>query len=504
MNLKKQILSKTISNQGFIEANQTTSKFQQPHPAGTKTHSLSSGTPINTSSLHQEGSVSMSMNHGFQEQMITGVKNGMSELEAVVSSTSTSSQTAATFGVPSSAIPSNSNVASSHSNGASSLLSTSALASASMASSASSLESSPLSKDLYYTVKDKTFRFLSLRDNFSLPLLTKIYNEIMIPNFPIESELDPLEVWINNLTHKGGRIFVPLMHIMVAFEIDSNDNNALKDENIAGISVFEYYEMSQCALLSYFVVCEKYRNYGLGKTLVYQAYEYCKNELYAKRKANRWEALNNALMHVRNWHVGDDDGATIVQLTKTQKGQLQFAQQYIQLCLHNAQLKTQNADIKHILDAEEDEFYFFAETNAIGVHDGVMASEQRHKIMRNIGFCVVDFEYIQPPVCTDEDAMYCDDLLLLSLEVENDRCRIKSTEPIRHVPRFKLKCWTLELLYTVFREIYPHIFADYFQYQWQDLDARGPRIPIFTDLEKWKRRTRLENYKRDENLLSKL
>ncbi|KAG2373746.1 hypothetical protein C9374_011835 [Naegleria lovaniensis] len=501
MNLKKQILSKTLSSyQGFIETNQTTSKHVAAKKAISPTIYGTTG-----ASLHQEtSSVSMSMTHGLQEQMISSVKNGISELEAVVSS---SSQTTATLGIPSTAISSSSSSATTtatSTTGASSLLNTSALASASMASSASSLETSPLSKDLYYTVKDKTFRFLSLRDNFSLPLLTKIYNEIMIPNFPIESELDPLEVWINNLTHKGGRIFVPLMHIMVAFEIDSNDNNALKDENIAGISVFEYYEMSQCALLSYFVVCEKYRNYGLGKTLVYQAYEYCKNELYAKRKANRWEALNNALMHVRNWHVGDDDGATIVQLTKTQKGQLQFAQQYIQLCLHNAQLKAQNVDIKHILDSEEDEFYFFAETNAIGVHDGVMASEQRHKIMRNIGFCVVDFEYIQPPVCTDEDAMYCDDLLLLSLEVENDRCRIKSTEPIRHVPRFKLKCWTLELLYTVFREIYPHIFADYFQYQWQDLDARGPRIPIFTDLEKWKRRTRLENYKRDENLLSKL
>lgn len=355
-----------------------------------------------------------------------------------------------------------------------------------------------ISKELIYTVKDKTFKFLSLRDNFSLTLLTKIYNEIMIPNFPIESELDPMEVWINNLTHKGGRIFVPLMHIMVAYEID--ESNEMKDENIAGISVFEYYEMSQCALLTYFVVGEKYRKYGLGKTLVYQAYEFCKYDLYAKGKANRWEALNNSLKHVKNWNSSSDDSSTIVQLTKTQKGQFQFAQQFIDLWLENAQIKANDPELKKILDGEEDEFYFFAETNAIGVHDGVMPSEQRHKIMRNIGFCVIDYEYIQPPVATDEDAMYCDDLLLLSLEVENDRCKIKSTEPIRHVPKFKLKCWIMEMLYTVFRELYPQMFADYFQYQWQDLDSRGARIPIYTDLEKWKRRTRLENYKKDERL----
>ncbi|EFC50812.1 predicted protein [Naegleria gruberi] len=355
--------------------------------------------------------------------------------------------------------------------------------------------------DFFYTVKDKKFRFISLRDYFSLALITKIYNEIMMVNFPIESELDPLEVWVNNLTHKGNRVFVPLMHIMVAYEVNGKDDKEMRYENIAGISVFEYYEMSQCALFTYFVVCEKYRNYGLGKTLVYQAYEYCKYELYAKRKPNRWEALNNALMHVRNWNVGDE---TILQLTKTQKGQLQFAQQYIELCLDDARVKASDSNLKKVLEKEDDEFYFFAETNAIGVDDGVMKSEDRHKIMRNIGFCVVDYEYIQPPVCTDEDAMYCDDLLLLSLEVEDDRCKIKSTEPIRHVPRFKLKCWTMELLFSVFREIYPPITADFFQYQWQDLDARGPRIPIYTDLEKWKRRTELSKYKRDESRLSKL
>lgn len=360
-------------------------------------------------------------------------------------------------------------------------------------------ENKSMSNDLYYTVSDKTFKFVSLRDNFSLPLITRIYNEIMIPNFPIESELDPLEVWVNNLTHKGGRIFVPLMHIMVAYEVEDRNDPNVKDENIAGISVFEYYEMSQCALLTYFVVCEKYRKYGLGKTLVYQAYDYCKNELYANRKVARWEALNNALLNVRNWNISDDD-TTIVQLTKTQKGQLQFAQQFVDLWLQNVRAKESDRDLKKILDREEDEFYFFAETNALGVHDGVMSSEHRHKIMRNIGFCVVDFEYIQPPVCTDEDAMYCDDLLLLSLEIEDNRCKIQGSQPIRHVPRFKLKCWSLEMLYTVFREIYPQMFADYFQHEWSDLDNRGPRIPVYTDLEKWKRRTNLANYKRDPNL----
>ncbi|KAL9656313.1 hypothetical protein ABK040_005080, partial [Willaertia magna] len=176
--------------------------------------------------------------------------------------------------------------------------------------------------------------------------------------------------------------------------------------------------MSQCGLLTYFVVCEKYRSFGIGKTLVYQAYNYSKNELYMKGKSSRWESLNNALSCVRSWNGGGE--TTIVQLTKAQMGQLHFAQKFLEIYSQYMSLKEQHADLKPILDVEEDEFYFFAETNAIGVHDGVMPSEQRHKVMRNIGFCCIDFDYIQPPVTDDDDALFCDDLLLLSLEIDGD------------------------------------------------------------------------------------
>ncbi|KAL9656334.1 hypothetical protein ABK040_005101 [Willaertia magna] len=346
-------------------------------------------------------------------------------------------------------------------------------------------------KDEIYLIKGKTFKFLSLREQFSLPLLTKIYDEIMKPNFPIESELDPLEVWIRNLTHKGKQPFVPVMHINVCFEAVPNQiGNEPHFDNIAGISVFEYYEMSQCGLLTYFVVCEKYRSFGIGKTLVYQAYNYSKNELYMKGKSSRWESLNNALSCVRSWNGGGE--TTIVQLTKAQMGQLHFAQKFLEIYSQYMSLKEQHADLKPILDVEEDEFYFFAETNAIGVHDGVMPSEQRHKVMRNIGFCCIDFDYIQPPVTDDDDALFCDDLLLLSLEIDGDS-RTKSDSELRAVPVFKIKCWLLELIYTVYREdVRKAMFDDYFQYMMKDADKRGIRIKMYRDPVAWNRRTQFQ------------
>lgn len=55
--------------------------------------------------------------------------------------------------------------------------------------------------------------------------------------------------------------------------------------------------------------------------------------------------------------------------------------------------------------------YFFAETNAEGVEDGVMTSRMRHRIMQKLGFCMVDFAYIQPPL--SEEQSPCSELLLL-------------------------------------------------------------------------------------------
>lgn len=54
---------------------------------------------------------------------------------------------------------------------------------------------------------------------------------------------------------------------------------------------------------------------------------------------------------------------------------------------------------------------FLAETNKLGVHDGVLESAVRHKILHRLGFAWVQCMYVQPPL--GEGKPPCADLLLL-------------------------------------------------------------------------------------------
>jgi len=52
-----------------------------------------------------------------------------------------------------------------------------------------------------------------------------------------------------------------------------------------------------------------------------------------------------------------------------------------------------------------------AETNKAGVEDGVLLSTTRHEIQSRLGFCRLNFDYIQPPLSEGQEP--CSELLLL-------------------------------------------------------------------------------------------
>jgi hypothetical protein len=54
----------------------------------------------------------------------------------------------------------------------------------------------------------------------------------------------------------------------------------------------------------------------------------------------------------------------------------------------------------------------FAETNALGVEDGVMDAAVRHAALHRLGFRLLDFGFVQPPL--GEGLEPCHDLLLLA------------------------------------------------------------------------------------------
>jgi len=100
-----------------------------------------------------------------------------------------------------------------------------------------------------------------------LPLLHRFYNELMIPNFPLKEELEPVERWIsalessarNSPSDPNGGCY---LNIMVCFDGRDKERKVL----IGGIA-FEYYYPSNTALITYLVTNPNVRGQGSGVIL---------------------------------------------------------------------------------------------------------------------------------------------------------------------------------------------------------------------------------------------
>jgi ribosomal protein S18 acetylase RimI-like enzyme len=106
---------------------------------------------------------------------------------------------------------------------------------------------------------------------FNKDLISRFYNGLMKTNFPIEDELEPLDVWHKQLdpafqTSQEARRYI--MNQIVT--IDKTKKQG-EDHVIAGGISFEYYKEGNTALVTYFVVDPNYRRVGLVRELLRQA-----------------------------------------------------------------------------------------------------------------------------------------------------------------------------------------------------------------------------------------
>lgn len=115
-------------------------------------------------------------------------------------------------------------------------------------------------------------------------LLSRFYTEMMIPNFPIADELDPLEKWEYLLSSNAKRqTYAPDFHILVVIQ-RTDETGAATPPLIMGGAVFEYYAQANSGLLTYLTVGSKYRGFGLGKILTDRSKEIL--ERNAKRRGH--------------------------------------------------------------------------------------------------------------------------------------------------------------------------------------------------------------------------
>ena len=124
-------------------------------------------------------------------------------------------------------------------------------------------------------------QLVSMKESFDLELLTRFYNDIMIPNFPLEEERDDLEDWIycldpvkNNNGSEHQHQSYPSMDVLLL--IKHQVQSALPREEtptfstgstiVAGVA-FEYYKQAECGLLSYMVIPTEFRRLGIMRSI---------------------------------------------------------------------------------------------------------------------------------------------------------------------------------------------------------------------------------------------
>ena len=202
--------------------------------------------------------------------------------------------------------------------------------------------------------QQQTLLLESMKESFDLEVLTQFYDELMIPNFPLEEERDDLEDWLlyldpaNQPQRDEEAEDGPSMDVLILRASSPDGSSAI----IGGIA-FEYYPQARAGLLSYMVVSSDYRRLGI------------------------LAALHPVFCHALQG-------------------------------LHQEATQT-STDISAIL----------AETNTTTAGDVPEAvARKRHEILYKLGYRLLEFPYVQPPLAPDVGSF--DDIMLLVFVGNND------------------------------------------------------------------------------------
>eukprot|EP01133_Synstelium_polycarpum_P004220 gene4220-4916_t len=230
---------------------------------------------------------------------------------------------------------------------------------------------------------------LDLRKDYDYVTLKRFYEELMLPNFPKEDELEPLDNWVEmfqeglstNLDDEtlearaNGQDVAPGcevdFHIILAL-CPPEQRRATQSDIMGGV-VFEFYPAINCGCITYLLVSSEYRGQGLAGQLV--------NEASARLMENG---------RVRG-HLG---GCNAI----------------------------------------------FLETNSaerVLPEDDVMDPAKRHAIFHKLGVRLLDFDYVQPAL--SKESGKCKDLLLTCLITPNIPTYTLGTEQRHYLPSALLK-----------------------------------------------------------------
>jgi len=203
--------------------------------------------------------------------------------------------------------------------------------------------------------------------NYDEALTARFYNALMLQNFPIDDEREPLEAWVDRLEPKRAEKYdkYHTQHVLVAFAKGQKDKDGLPV--IAGGLIYQYFKVGNVALFAYMVIDQNFRRRGLINILIHRAIE---------------------ILHREAKELGYP-----------------------------------HCDL------------FLAETNGLGVEDGVMKSADRHRVMYGLGMGHLDCAYIQPPLAEGKEPCY--DLILIAHKLSpvisgSEGKKSIPVEPVKH------------------------------------------------------------------------
>ena len=225
-----------------------------------------------------------------------------------------------------------------------------------------------LSKSLQdgHSLDLNTLSVKSLLQEYSFDLLSQFYMEHMVPNFPLEDELDSLDDWVYSLdpssipkweyANQG-----PLMDILLLI-CNKSSMESSGPMILAGV-VFEYYRQAEVGLVSYVTTKSEYHGLGIMSLLHPLAV--------------------NALQHL---HV-------------------------------HSYKKYKGVSPKHSIRA------VFAETNTVDAGDANPKDIlTRHEILYKLGYRKLIFPYVQPPLETDGNWFHNTMLLIYQGNLSEKEC----------------------------------------------------------------------------------
>ncbi|EGC29065.1 hypothetical protein DICPUDRAFT_5127, partial [Dictyostelium purpureum] len=313
---------------------------------------------------------------------------------------------------------------------------------------------------------NRPWTLLDLRDSFdSKQLITKFYNQVLVPNYPGINELEPLDVWFKMLPtsseqqqqkeQKQKQQDTQLLidnedfHLLVALRYHEDEDTSKQEPIICGGLAFEYHKETNCGLLTYFLVGDgpNNRSENMARALIQRAVDILEQNAIDCGNLAGCNAIFLESNEVHRDLPSNDTGKSSV----------------------DAAIKTNKCNT--------------IETNITEI-------SYKKEFLFNMGWRKLDIQYVQPPLSTENIKSKSLNLLVL-ITPRIPQLNI-GTEQYYYLPNTLINSFIVSFWESTSKRNHNcHKLANWYERDHDymtmlDSISRRERIPLIDSLEQWK------------------